>query len=162
MLFSKIKRILVVLFLISILIVDADEAAAEGQYFAKGDEDGVMYLCQWWADEARQQHRAPEGAERNCRCQLKIFHIHSIKFCRLRRGSVALRGCAPSAGCVRSAQVVSALPRLPLRSSHHLPQGHPPRAACITSLIERHYLANGDTLLLLVCLPLLSEDIVVQ
>ena len=121
---------------IAILIVDADEAAAEGQYFAKGDEDGVMYLCQWRTAEARQQHRAPEGAERNCRCQLKIFHIPSRKFCRLCRGCVALRGCvlllqevvsalprlcrcarlclavargcAPSAGCVRSAQVTAA------------------------------------------------------
>ena len=45
MLFSKIKRILVVLFLISILIVDADERAAKGEYLAEGDEDRVMDLC---------------------------------------------------------------------------------------------------------------------
>ena len=102
---------------VAILIVDADEAAAEGQYFAKGDEDGVMDLCQWRTAEARQQHRAPEGAERNCRCQLKIFHIHSIKFCRLRRGCVALR-------------------RLPLHSSL------PPRAACITSPTATPYCSS--------------------
>ena len=41
------------LFFIAVLVVDADEGAAEGEYFAKGDEDGVMDLAQWWAAEAR-------------------------------------------------------------------------------------------------------------
>ena len=42
-----------VLFFVSVLVVDADEGAAEGEYFAKSDENRVMDLCQWWADEAR-------------------------------------------------------------------------------------------------------------
>ena len=41
------------LFFIPVLVVYTDEGAAEGEYFAKGDEDGVMDLAQWWADEAR-------------------------------------------------------------------------------------------------------------
>ena len=40
-------------FFIPILVVDADEGAAEGEYFAEGDEDGVMDLSQWRAKEAR-------------------------------------------------------------------------------------------------------------
>ena len=43
------------LFFIAVLVVDADEGAAEGEYFAKSDEDGVMDLAQWWAEEARYQ-----------------------------------------------------------------------------------------------------------
>ena len=66
MLFSKIKRILVVLFLISILIVYADERAAEGEYLAEGDEDRVMDLSQWRANKARHQQEASKRAERDC------------------------------------------------------------------------------------------------
>ena len=70
MLFSKIKRILVVLFLISILIVDADERAAEGEYLAEGDEDRVMDLCQWRTEKARHQQEASKRAECNCAQEL--------------------------------------------------------------------------------------------
>ena len=37
------------------MIVDTDEWAAESEYFAKGDENRVMDLCQWWAEEARRE-----------------------------------------------------------------------------------------------------------
>ena len=47
--------IVTLLLFIPVLVVDADEGAAEGEDFAKGDEDGVMYLAQWWAEEARKQ-----------------------------------------------------------------------------------------------------------
>ena len=42
----------VILLLIPVFVVNAYQATAESQYFAEGDEDGVMNLCQWWADEA--------------------------------------------------------------------------------------------------------------
>ena len=77
-----------------------------------------MYLAQWWAEEARGEHHAPEGAEGNGYSQLKIFHNFKILVVSLR-------------------EVVCALRRLPLRSSHH------PRKACITSLKERHHLPQG-------------------
>ena len=38
---------------IAVFIVNTDQTTAEGEYFAKGDENRVMYLAQWWADEAR-------------------------------------------------------------------------------------------------------------
>ena len=66
------------LLFIPVFVVDADQGAAEGEYFAKGDEDRVVDLCQWWAEEARGEHYAPEGAESNGYSQLKIFHIFKI------------------------------------------------------------------------------------
>ena len=66
------------LFFVAVLVIYPYQTAAEGEYFAKSDEDGVMYLCQWWADEARGEHYAPEGAESNGYSQLKIFHIFKI------------------------------------------------------------------------------------
>ena len=63
---------------IAVLVVNTDQTAAEGEYFAEGDENRVMDLCQWWADEARGEHYAPEGAESNGYSQLKIFHIFKI------------------------------------------------------------------------------------
>ena len=66
------------LFFIPVLVVYPYQGTGEGEDFAKGDEDGVMYLCQWWADEARGKHYAPESAESNGYSQLKIFHIFKI------------------------------------------------------------------------------------
>ena len=63
---------------IAVLVVYPYQTPAEGEYFAKGDEDGVMDLAQWWAAEARGEHHAPEGAESNGYSQLKIFHIFKI------------------------------------------------------------------------------------
>ena len=45
--------IVTLLLFIPVLVVDAYERAAEGEYLAKGDEDGVMNLAQWRANEAR-------------------------------------------------------------------------------------------------------------
>ena len=44
------------------MVVNADEGACVGEYLAKSDEDGVMYLPQWRAAEARDQQCTPEGA----------------------------------------------------------------------------------------------------
>ena len=41
------------LLFVPVFVVDADEGAAEGEYFAKSDEDGVMYLSQWWNHKPR-------------------------------------------------------------------------------------------------------------
>ena len=38
---------------IAVLVIDPYQTAAEGEYFAKGDEDGVMYLSQWWNHKPR-------------------------------------------------------------------------------------------------------------
>ena len=50
------------LFFVSVVVVDADEWAAEGKDFAKCDKDGVVYLAQWWAAEARDEQDASEDA----------------------------------------------------------------------------------------------------
>ena len=39
--------------LVAVFVVYTDEGTAEGEYFAEGDEDGVMDLSQWRAKEAR-------------------------------------------------------------------------------------------------------------
>ena len=43
------------LFFTPVLVVDAYQGTGEGEDFAKGDEDRVVDLCQWWAEEARHQ-----------------------------------------------------------------------------------------------------------
>ena len=60
--------------LISIFVIDPYQTTGEGEYFAKGDENRVMYLAQWWADETRHQHRAPEGAQCHSGDELEVFH----------------------------------------------------------------------------------------
>ena len=60
--------------LISIFVIYPYQRTGEGEYFAKGDEDGVMDLAQWWADEARGKHYAPEGAQCNSGDELEVFH----------------------------------------------------------------------------------------
>ena len=44
---------IVTLFFVAIVVVDAYQTPAEGEYFAEGDKDGVMDLSQWRAKEAR-------------------------------------------------------------------------------------------------------------
>ncbi len=52
------------------MVVDADQATAEGEYLAEGDEDRVMDLCQWWAEKARYQQEASKRAEHYCAQEL--------------------------------------------------------------------------------------------
>ena len=63
-----------ILLFVPVLVVDPYQTAAEGEYFAKSDEDGVMYLSQWWAEEARHQHRASKDAQCHSGDELKVFH----------------------------------------------------------------------------------------
>ena len=44
------------------MVVDADQATAEGEYLAEGDEDRVMDLCQRWAEEACHEQHASKDA----------------------------------------------------------------------------------------------------
>ena len=67
------------LFFIPVFVIYPYQTAAEGEYLAEGDEDGVMDLCQWWADEARHQHRAPEGAQCHSKDKLKVLHNSKFK-----------------------------------------------------------------------------------
>ena len=62
------------LLFIPVLVVYADQRAAEGEYFAKSDEDRVVDLAQWWADKARGEHYAPEGAQCSSGDELEVFH----------------------------------------------------------------------------------------
>ena len=62
------------LFFIPVLVVDADQWAAEGEYFAKGDENRVMDLAQWWAAKARGEHRASKDAQCHSGDELEVFH----------------------------------------------------------------------------------------
>ena len=34
----------------------------------------MVDLCQWWAEEARREHYAPEGAQCNSGDELELFH----------------------------------------------------------------------------------------
>ena len=62
------------LFFVPVFIGNTDQTTGEGEYFAKGDEDGVMDLAQWWADEARHQHRASKDAQCHSGDELEVFH----------------------------------------------------------------------------------------
>ena len=62
------------LFFTPVLVVNTDQTTGESEYFAKSDEDGVMDLAQWWADEARGEHHAPEGAQCSSGDELEVFH----------------------------------------------------------------------------------------
>ena len=44
------------------MVINAYEWAAEGEYFAKGDEYAVVNLRQWGSNKPRHQHYAPESA----------------------------------------------------------------------------------------------------
>ena len=59
---------------IPVFVVDPYQGTGEGEDFAKGDEDGVMDLAQWWAEEARREHHAPEGAQCHSGDELELFH----------------------------------------------------------------------------------------
>ena len=66
--------IVTLLLFVPVVVVDTDEWAAEGEDFAEGDEDWVVDFCQWWAEEARREHYAPEGAQCNSGDELELFH----------------------------------------------------------------------------------------
>ena len=38
-----------------------------------------MYLAQWWAEEARGEHYAPEGAQCHSKDKLKVLHNSKFK-----------------------------------------------------------------------------------
>ena len=61
--------------LISIFVIYPYQTPAESEYFAKGDENRVMDLAQWWADEARHQHRASKDAQCHSGDELEVFHV---------------------------------------------------------------------------------------
>ena len=62
------------LLFIAIFVINADQTTGEGEDLAKSDEDGVMDLAQWWAEEARGEHYAPEGAQCSSGDELDLFH----------------------------------------------------------------------------------------
>ena len=62
------------LLFIPVFVVYPYQTTAEGEYFAKGDENRVMDLAQWWAEEARHQHRASKDAQCSSGDELEVFH----------------------------------------------------------------------------------------
>ena len=68
------------LFFVPVFIVNNYQTPAEGEYLAKGDENRVVYLCQWWAEEARHQHRASKYAQCHSGDELEVFHGLCIYF----------------------------------------------------------------------------------
>ena len=64
----------ILLLAIAVLVIDPYQTAAEGEYFAKGNEDRVMDLAQWWAEEARHQHCASKDAQCSSGDELEVFH----------------------------------------------------------------------------------------
>ena len=61
-------------FFVAVMVVDADERSSEGEYLAEGDEYGVVYLADRWAEEARYEQCAPEGAHCGSDDELHAFH----------------------------------------------------------------------------------------
>ena len=57
-----------------VFIVNTDQTTGESEYFAKGDENRVMDLAQWWAAEARYEQCAPKRAHCNSGDELELFH----------------------------------------------------------------------------------------
>ena len=68
------------LFLVPVLVVYPDEGTSEGQYLAEGDEYAMVYLRQRRKDEARREHYAPEGAQRQCDYQLNVLFHNFLVF----------------------------------------------------------------------------------
>ena len=62
------------LFFVPVFIVNTDQTTGEGEYFAKSDENRVMDLAQWWAAEARGEHRASKDAQCHSGDELEVFH----------------------------------------------------------------------------------------
>ena len=62
------------LFFVAIMIVDANEGSAEGEYLAEGDEYRVVDLSQRRATEARYEHYASEDAQCHCSGDLQASH----------------------------------------------------------------------------------------
>ena len=57
------------------MVVYADEGACEGEYLTEGNEDGMVYLAQRRAAEARYKQCAPESAHCSSDDELKAFHL---------------------------------------------------------------------------------------
>ena len=62
---------------IPIFIVNAYQTAAEGEYFAEGDEHAMVDLAQRWTQEARNKHCASEDAQCYGGDELNLFHRFS-------------------------------------------------------------------------------------
>ena len=73
-------KLYISLFFVSVMVVDADEGASEGEYLAKGDEYRVVDLSQRRATEARYEHYASEDAQ--CHCSGDLQASHSVTRCK--------------------------------------------------------------------------------
>ena len=61
------------------MIVYADEGASEGEYLSEGNEDGMVYLAQWRAAEARYKQCAPESAHCSSDYELELLHDSELR-----------------------------------------------------------------------------------
>lgn len=67
------------LFFIPVLVVYPYQTPAEGEYFAKGDEDRVVDLCQWRSHKSCHQHCASKDAQCHSKDKLKLLHNSKFK-----------------------------------------------------------------------------------
>lgn len=79
-----INRIYIIFFgsyllFVSVFVINSYQRTAEGQYFTEGDEYGVVYLAQWWAEEARGEHYAAEAAQCHSDDKLQTFHTGEVR-----------------------------------------------------------------------------------
>ena len=68
------------------MIVYPYQAPAEGEYLTEGNEDGMVYLAQRRAAEARYKQCAPESAHCSSDDELKAFHLimnYELRVCHL-------------------------------------------------------------------------------
>ena len=56
------------------MIVYTDERAGEGEYLAKGDEDGVVDFSERMRYKPTRKQCAPEGAHCSSDDELELFH----------------------------------------------------------------------------------------
>ena len=62
------------LLFVPVFVIYSYQTPAEGEDFAESDQYTVMDLAQWWAEEARGEHYAPEGAQCHSGDELEVFH----------------------------------------------------------------------------------------
>ena len=56
----------VILFFVSVVVVDANEGASEGEYLTEGNEDGMVDFAQWRAAKSRDKQYPTKPAQTYC------------------------------------------------------------------------------------------------
>lgn len=70
------------LFFVAIAVVDTDEAADKGEYFAEGNEDGGVDGADGRESKGGGEQCAPEDAHCDCRKELETLHRVKLRVWR--------------------------------------------------------------------------------